>query len=136
MNDPELIALVTQAGSAGLIGWLWVTERRAGADREKRLAEAHDRLMQERTSVDQLVRCIDANTRALTALEVLCRSDHASVAPSRRARTVRSRSLSRPFPTPAPEGPAMSPADRHRTPGTVLPGRVLPADSRSGGTGS
>ena len=75
MNDPELIALVTQAGSAGLIGWLWVTERRAGADREKRLAEAHDRLMQERTSVDQLVRCIDANTRALTALEVLCRSD-------------------------------------------------------------
>ena len=34
MNDPELIALVTQAGSAGLIGWLWVTERRAGADRE------------------------------------------------------------------------------------------------------
>ena len=74
MTDPELIALVTQAGSAGLIGWLWVTERRAGADREKRLAEAHDRLMQERTSVDQLVRCIDANTRALTALEVLCRA--------------------------------------------------------------
>ena len=133
MNDPELIALVTQAGSAGLIGWLWVTERRAGADREKRLAETHDRLMQERTSVDQLVRCIDANTRALTALEVLCRSDLASPAGLVRGKSFRGRSPSRPSSAPAPAPPATSPEGRDRTPGRAPADRAPLADSRSGG---
>jgi hypothetical protein len=69
MIDSETMGMIAQFGSAGLIGWLWVTERRISLDRDKRVSDAHERLMSERTSIDALLRALDANTRALTALE-------------------------------------------------------------------
>ena len=35
--EGELLAMVTQFGVAGLIGWMWLSERRAGAAREREL---------------------------------------------------------------------------------------------------
>ena len=69
MIDGETMGMIAQFGSAGLIGWLWVTERRLALDRDKRLSDAHERLMNDRTSIDALLRALDANTRALAALE-------------------------------------------------------------------
>ena len=67
--EAEVAGVVTQFGVAGLIGWMWITERRAGAAREKQIGELHDRIMRERTELEVLVTALKENTRALTALE-------------------------------------------------------------------
>ncbi len=67
--ETEVIAAMAQFGVAGLIGWMWLSERRSAAGRERQLSEAHDRLMGERDRNDTLVRLVADNTRAVTALE-------------------------------------------------------------------
>jgi len=69
MIEPELTATVAQLGAAGLIGWLWLAERRAAAARETQLRELHDRILQERPQIAALLAVVRDNTRALTALE-------------------------------------------------------------------
>lgn len=70
MTDTDLLASLTQFGVAGLIGWMWLSERRAAAARDRQLAEAHDRLVESRTAVNALLSALDQNTRALTAIEL------------------------------------------------------------------
>ncbi|MBK7405884.1 MAG: hypothetical protein IPJ41_15005 [Phycisphaerales bacterium] len=65
----DLLAPLAQFGAAGLIGWMWITERRAAATRERQLSEAHDRLTGRREHLDALVRLATDNTKALAALE-------------------------------------------------------------------
>ena len=67
--DPTLATTLTQFGVAGLIGWMWLTERRAAADRDKQLADAQTLLAQGQKSIDILLRALDDNTRAIVALE-------------------------------------------------------------------
>lgn len=69
MPEAELTATVAQLGAAGLIGWLWLAERRAAAARETQLRELHDRILQERPQIAALLAVVRDNTRALTALE-------------------------------------------------------------------
>jgi hypothetical protein len=66
---PELASLA-QLGAAGLIGWMWLTERRSAAQREAQLTQAHERLVQERRALELVIAAINENTRVLTALEV------------------------------------------------------------------
>ena len=68
--ETDIAGVAAQLGAAGIMGMMWLAERRAGAVREKQLAEAHDRLMSERTSLDVLLRAIESSTRVLSALEV------------------------------------------------------------------
>src|SRR5262245_34657440 len=70
MTESDIATALTQFGVAGLIGWMWLTERRAAAARDKQLAEAHDRLVDARTAVNVLLSALDQNTRALTAIEI------------------------------------------------------------------
>ena len=67
--EPELVVQVTQFGVAGLIAWMWMTERRSALGREKQLSDAHERLMEQRTQLEALVRLVSENTRALASLE-------------------------------------------------------------------
>ncbi len=69
MSDTEIMLSVTQFGAAGLMGWMWLSERRSAAVRERQLSEAHERLASERTSMAVLLRAIEANTKALTHIE-------------------------------------------------------------------
>ena len=46
MLEAESLAALTQFGVAGLIGWLWITERRAAGARDRQLEALHTRLMQ------------------------------------------------------------------------------------------
>ena len=68
--EAEALASLTQFGVAGLIGLMWIVERRAAAQRERQVQEAHDRLISDRTRLEVLVEALRENTRALTALEV------------------------------------------------------------------
>jgi hypothetical protein len=67
--ETQIASALAQFGAAGLIGWMWLTERRHSSARERQLCEAHERLVQERSSVESLLRVIGDNTRALAALE-------------------------------------------------------------------
>jgi hypothetical protein len=67
--NPESAAALAQFGTAGLIGWMWLTERRAAAARERQLAEAHERLMSQRACFELVVAAIKENTKVLATLE-------------------------------------------------------------------
>lgn len=69
MPDLDLITTLTQFGVAGLIAWMWLSERRAAAERERQLAEAHQRILEQRTQLQALIDVVRDNTRAITALE-------------------------------------------------------------------
>ena len=65
----EAMSWVAQFGVAGLIAWMWLSERRAAAVREKQLTEVHGRLMLERQETEVLLNALNENTRALASLE-------------------------------------------------------------------
>ncbi|GJQ28609.1 MAG: hypothetical protein HBSAPP03_04930 [Phycisphaerae bacterium] len=69
MIDADTTALLTQFGTAGLIGWLWLSERRASGERERQLASLHERLMQERRGLEVAVEALRDNTRVLSGVE-------------------------------------------------------------------
>jgi hypothetical protein len=78
MMETELIGAMAQFGVAGLIGWMWLSERRGAAARERQLEQAHERLMNERLHVEVLVNVAGGVQRALCDLESaqrdLCRT--------------------------------------------------------------
>ena len=55
--------------AAGLIGLLWILERRHAATRDRQLDEAHQRLMRQNHELDMLLRVVAQNTRAICAME-------------------------------------------------------------------
>ncbi len=69
MPPIDLAASLAQLGAAGLIGYMWLSERRAAAARETQLRELHERLMQERPQLAVLLAVVRDNTRALTVLQ-------------------------------------------------------------------
>ncbi len=75
--DPATLTSLTPFGAAGLIAFLWLTERRASADRERQLTQAHERLVRQRSEIALLVGVVRDNTRAMTALESAIREARA-----------------------------------------------------------
>ena len=61
---PELTSL----GAAGLMGAMWLWERRTSRQREEQLDEAHTRIMSDRVQLDQLIAVVRQNAEALTRL--------------------------------------------------------------------
>ncbi len=68
--DAEIMGALTQFGVAGLVCWMWLTERRASSERERQISETHRALMQQRDEREGLIEVVRDNTRAMTALEV------------------------------------------------------------------
>ena len=67
--EQGIVTLAAQFGAAGLIAWMWLTERRHSAARERHLTESHERLLEQRIGLEQLLRVVGENTAALGALE-------------------------------------------------------------------
>lgn len=67
--SPELLTALAQCGPAGLIGLLWIVERRQAARRDVQLHEAHRRLTAQDQSIHALLDVVRDNTRAITLLE-------------------------------------------------------------------
>ena len=76
MADPlatdlvSLAALLTQFGAAGLMGWMWLAERRSAQTRDTQIAELHTRLLQERLQFDSLASIARDCAKAVAAIEV------------------------------------------------------------------
>jgi hypothetical protein len=92
--DMELASAAAQFGTAGLIGWMWLTERRAAAERDRQVAELHERIMQERECVTACLDALQANTRAITMLEGTQRQLAQAIERQRPLRTTRAKAPS------------------------------------------
>ena len=59
---------VANLGVAGLMGTMWLWERRTSRQREQQIDEAHARIMADRVELDQLMDMVKQNTEAMTKL--------------------------------------------------------------------
>jgi len=68
-------ALVTDGlanlGVAGLMGAMWLWERRTSQKREGQIDEAHARIMSDRVQLDQLMAVVKQNAEAVTRLSAV-----------------------------------------------------------------
>jgi phage-related minor tail protein len=64
-----MIESLTQFGTAGLMGALWLWERTHSRKRERQLSEAHRKLIDTDRQLCVLVRLVRQNTRALMGFE-------------------------------------------------------------------
>jgi len=69
MLDPDVVSSMVQFGTAGLIGWMWLTERKGSGERERQLTESHERIVEQRVGVEALLGAVRENTRVLGQLE-------------------------------------------------------------------
>lgn len=67
--ETEVMGALTQFGVAGLICWMWLVERRASAERERQITEAHKVIIEQRDEREGLVEVVRDNTKALAMLE-------------------------------------------------------------------
>jgi len=65
----DLATILSQFGAAGLMGLLWILERRHAAIRERQLGEAHRHLAAGQHELGVLLQTLRDNTRAIVALE-------------------------------------------------------------------
>jgi hypothetical protein len=67
--DESLLTMLSQFGAAGLIGVLWILERRHAAARDRQLDESHQRLIAQSHEIEALLGVIKDDTRAISSLE-------------------------------------------------------------------
>ncbi len=69
MLDTEIAGSLVQFGTAGLMGWMWLTERRSAAARERQLDEAHARIAEQHVGIEALLGAVRENTKVLGQIE-------------------------------------------------------------------
>src|SRR5436189_5210854 len=67
-NLPDGAGDVTSLGAAGLMGAMWLWERRTSQKREQQIDEAHGRIMSDRVQLEALMDVVRQNTQALSQL--------------------------------------------------------------------
>lgn len=60
---------LTQFGAAGLIGILWILERRHAAHRDRQLDEAHRKIVTSERDLEALLGVVKENTKAINTLQ-------------------------------------------------------------------
>jgi hypothetical protein len=59
---------LAQFGLAGLMGAMWLWERRTSQKREQQIDEAHTRILGDRVQLEQLIALVRENTEAMQRL--------------------------------------------------------------------
>lgn len=62
---------LTSFGTAGLMGAMWLWERRTSRQREEQLDESHARIMADRVQLDQLMDVVRQNAEAFSRLSAI-----------------------------------------------------------------
>lgn len=63
-----IVDSVTSLGAAGLMGAMWLWERRNSQKREQQIDEAHARILGDRVLLDQLIGVVRQNAEAIAKL--------------------------------------------------------------------
>jgi hypothetical protein len=61
----------TSFGAAGLMGAMWLWERKTSRQREEQLDEAHVRILSDRVQLEQLIDVVRQNVEAMTRLSAI-----------------------------------------------------------------
>ena len=67
-HAPALPDQLMNLGVAGLMGAMWLWERRTSRQREQQLDEAHTRILSDRVQLSELMDVVRQNTEAITRL--------------------------------------------------------------------
>lgn len=59
---------ITSLGASGIMGAMWLWERRMGRQRETQLDEAHSRILSDRVQLEELIRVVEQNSEAMSRL--------------------------------------------------------------------
>ena len=62
---------LTNLGAAGLMGAMWLWERRTSQKREQQLDEAHSRILADRVQLEQLIDVVQQNAAAFSRLSAI-----------------------------------------------------------------
>ena len=62
------ISQLTSLGAAGIMGAMWLWERRTNQKRDEQLDESHARILGDRIQLDQLIEVVKGNAEAMTRL--------------------------------------------------------------------
>lgn len=65
-SDP--ITQITSLGAAGIMGAMWLWERRMSRQRDQQLDEAHERILGDRVQLEQLIEVVQTNAQAMSRL--------------------------------------------------------------------
>jgi len=61
----------TSFGAAGMMGAMWLWERKTSRQREEQLDEAHVRILGDRVQLEQLISVVRQNVEAMTRLSAI-----------------------------------------------------------------
>jgi hypothetical protein len=61
----------TSFGAAGMMGAMWLWERKTSRQREEQLDEAHVRILGDRVQLEQLIDVVRQNAEAMTRLSAI-----------------------------------------------------------------
>ena len=67
---PDVLDAITNLGAAGIMGAMWLWERRTSRQREQQLDACHDRILADRVSLDELMNVVRQNADAMIRLTV------------------------------------------------------------------
>ena len=65
MDILSVISDLASFGAAGLMGALWLWERKLTRMREQQLTEAHERILRDEQRLSKLVQVVEQNTAAI-----------------------------------------------------------------------
>jgi hypothetical protein len=64
----DALGQLTSLGAAGIMGAMWLWERRQSQQRDQQLDESHARILGDRVQLDQLIEVVRNNAEAMTRL--------------------------------------------------------------------
>ncbi|MBI5723178.1 MAG: hypothetical protein HZA50_04410 [Planctomycetes bacterium] len=66
MEPINIMSQLASLGAAGIMGALWLMERRLSRQREQQLTESHERIIRDEQRLDKLTRVVEHNSAAMT----------------------------------------------------------------------
>jgi hypothetical protein len=67
-ESSDALAQLTSLGAAGIMGAMWLWERRMSRQRDQQLDETHERILGDRVQLEQLIEVVRGNAEAMTRL--------------------------------------------------------------------
>jgi hypothetical protein len=64
----DALSQLTSLGAAGIMGAMWLWERRQSQQRDQQLDESQARILGDRVQLDQLIEVVKTNAEAMTRL--------------------------------------------------------------------
>jgi uncharacterized protein YigA (DUF484 family) len=66
MDIFAIVSDLTSFGAAGLMGAMWLWERKYSRAREEQIDQAHERIMRDEERLDKLTQVLEQNTAAIS----------------------------------------------------------------------